>query len=138
MRTQNNIQIARNYCIEHSDVNVSLSQSYTEIYSYLGFGLIEEIAVRFDDNDITFKVEVDNRIIIEIRLKEIEEMSNKSHNNSPMQALSFNESKKAILFYPKLIVRCKDSFKVFAKGNSNKTRKCKGYIIAIDKIEAAL
>ena len=126
-----------NLKIEVDDTSVSLNklnEEYNEVYSYNGFGNLFSASFKLKDDEIFFKLVIDDNVVCEIDIEILSEVSSFSDNLAPVPLIYDSEKKILYLKFNNAIHYSSSLLFCFKKNsNSNKSKEMEGYQICLTK-----
>ena len=97
-------------------------------------GYLHGFALRFNDEKIILRLEVDGNEVFEIDIKELKELTKKPEEDFPIPFINYSEKRDAVMLDLRHPVLFKESVKIQAKANDNNSgRKLETSIVYINK-----
>ena len=115
----------------------NLNETYTEIYSYTGYGTFFGAVMKLSATGITIKLEVDGFDVFEVTASSLASflgnLNSKDVKPGGSLPLYYDNKKHFHIQYPAPI-QYKESIRILARANSgNNTRRIDGYIASLTK-----
>ncbi len=106
--------------LQEYDQNNSLTGTFEDIYTAVGSKTISGFALRFDDNDVNVRLEIDGNEIFDIYCKKLKDILDWNSASLPPMYVSWNDSLKTFYFTPNFPLKSGVSINIQAKGSGKK------------------
>jgi len=126
-----------NLKIEVSDASVDLNklnEEYNDVYNYNGYGNLYAAAFKLKDEEIFFKLVIDDNTVCEVDIEILSEVSSFGSELAPMPLIYDSEKKILYLKFNNAIHYSSSLLFCFKKNsNSSKSKEMEGYQICLTK-----